>query len=414
MTEPEAERETATRETAMLVEVIEVARGDYRPEITAVGTVRPVRDVVVAPRVGGEIIARAESFTPGGYIAAGETLVRIDPADYENAVAEHESALAQAQAELSVEMGRQQVAERDYALLDQDLPPEQRALVLRAPQLATAEARVAAAQAALDQAELDLERTRVPAPFDALILSRDVDLGSQVSPGESLGRLVGLHAYWVVATVPRAKLRWIQVPDAEGDPASVVHLDDPTGWGPGVHRVGRVDRVIGALDDETRLARVLVAVDDPLARDEAAGQPPMMIGAYVEARIQGRPLEGVVRLARGHVRKEDTVWVMEDGELHVRPVTVVFEDPEFCYIAQGLEDGERVVTTDLATVVDGAPLRLEGDQPAANGDAGEGGEGDGSATGASESGDRTAAGDRSAAGDDTEPVAANSPTGSTE
>jgi hypothetical protein len=84
-----------------------------------------------------------------------------------------------------------------------------------------------------------------------------------------------------------------------------------------------------------------------------------MIGAFVEATIEGREVAGVVRLDRDYVRDEDRVWVMEDGVLRVRDVEVVVRDAEHAYIREGIEDGDRVVTTNLATVREGAPLRLK-------------------------------------------------------
>jgi hypothetical protein len=76
--------------------------------------------------------------------------------------------------------------------------------------------------------------------------------------------------------------------------------------------------------------------------------------------IQAEPLENVVRLNRDYVRSDETVWVMEDGELQIRDATIVFRDATHAYVAEGLNDGDQVVTTNLSTVRDGAPLRLEG------------------------------------------------------
>lgn len=86
-----------------------------------------------------------------------------------------------------------------------------------------------------------------------------------------------------------------------------------------------------------------------------------MIGSYVESRIRGRPISDAVRLDRDHVRKDDTVWIMEDGKLDIRPVEVIFRDAEHVYVGEGLDETDRIVTSDLATVEDGAPLRTRTD-----------------------------------------------------
>ena len=357
-TEPTAQKGDVTRRSAALVDVVEVARGDHRPEIVVLGTVEASRDVELSPRVAGEIVAMAPSFEPGGLVDRGTVLVTIDPADYRNTLAVRRSELREARASLAIEEGRRTVAEREFALLDETIDEGNRALVLREPQIESAKARVDAAIAAVEQAELDLRRTEVRAPFDAQVLTRDVDLGSQIAPGDRLARLVGVDEAWVVATVPMRTLPRVRF-ESDGGAGSRVRVRDRTAWEPGVFREGRLTRLIGTVDDRTRLARVLITIDDPMAR--ATDAPPFLLGTVVETRIEGRILEDVVRLDRALLREGDTVWVFADGKLEIRPVRVEFRDAEHAFVAEGLEGGERIVTTNLATVTDGIELRLERD-----------------------------------------------------
>jgi hypothetical protein len=138
-----------------------------------------------------------------------------------------------------------------------------------------------------------------------------------------------------------------------------VRVRDRTAWEPGLFREGRLTRLIGTVDDRTRLARVLITVDDPLARRTDAA--PFLLDTVVEVRIEGRLLEDVVRLDRELVRERETVWLLADGKLEIRPVRVDFRDARYAYVVEGLAGGERVVTTNLATVSDGIELRLERD-----------------------------------------------------
>lgn len=362
-TEPEAERGGATKRTAMLVEVTTAEKGTFRPRITATGTVVPEREIHLSPLVGGEVIEVAEGFEPGGRVEAGDVLMQINPVDYRIALQERQSALQQAKADLDIERGRQEVAEQDYALLEDSLGPENRRLVLRQPQLATAEARVEAARAQVRQAQLDLDRTTIRAPFDALILSREVNLGSLVSPGEPLARLVGLDSYWVETTVPVSRLGWIRFPTDDANDGSMVSIRNRGAWPEGVSREGRLARLVGELDSNTRMARVLVRVHDPLVREtDRRGDPPLILGSFVEVVMEGEPIESVVRLGRDLVRQNDTVWVKTDGTLDIREVDIVFRDQQYAYIRQGLEPGEEVVVTNLATVLQGAALRVEGEE----------------------------------------------------
>ena len=359
-TEPTASSDSATKQSAMLVDVVQAEQGDFQPVIEATGTVQPVEDVILSPQVSGQVVRRSPEFVPGGFVDKGAVLLQVDPSDYRNTLELRRSDLLQAQTDLNMEMGRQEVAEQDLQLAGVDsLSENQRSLVLRQPQLNAVKASVKAAEAAVDQAELNLSRTTIRAPFDAHILSQNVTVGSQVAPGEQLGRLVGSEEYWVALTVPVDKLQWLQFPKSEEEQGSLVKLRS-AGWPQDVFRIGYLDKQVGALDDQTRLARVLVRVPDPLARkDTMAGKPELMIGTFLEAAVQAREIEDVVRLNRDYLRTNQTVWVNEEGKLSIREVDVILTDANYAYISRGLEEGEKVITTNLSTVSEGVSLRTE-------------------------------------------------------
>jgi len=353
-TEPTAQQGGATRKSAALVETTAVERGTYRPRLVVLGTVKPAQEVVLSPRVSGQVVELAPEFEPGGTVREGDLLLRIDPADFDIALATRESELKQVEASLEIEQGRQKVAEKDLAVLGDTIDETNLALVLRTPQIESIRAEMKAAEAAVEQAKLDLERTRVRAPFDAHILSRAVNVGSQVSPGDELARLVGIAEYWVTASVPVRSLRWVQFPESDGE-GSAVTLRNPGTWPPGAERQAKVSRLIGTVDEQTRLARVLITVADPLAQKTDA--PPLILDTLVETHIEGRPIENVVRLSRDYVRERDTVWVFEDDKLDIRNPEIVFRDADYAYIRDGLRSGDEVVTTTLATVAQGIGLR---------------------------------------------------------
>ncbi|GAA5522369.1 efflux RND transporter periplasmic adaptor subunit [Aliifodinibius salicampi] len=359
-TEPTATQTGATQETAMLVDVTSVQQGNFRPTIKAMGTVEAAQDIMLSPRVNGEVIERSPSFTPGGYVEKGEVLLQIDSTDYRNTLQQRKSELRQAQSDLNLEMGRQEAAQSEYRIFGDTLTEENEARILRQPQLNAVKASVESAQAAVDQAEAELQRTTIRAPFDAHILSRNVNVGSQVAAGEQLGRLVGLDEYWVEATVPVSELRWLNFAETSESEGSEVKIRNRTAWEEGEFREGHLDKMMGALAEQTRLARVLISVPDPLAyHTENADLPKLMIGSFVEATLQGEELTNVIRLNRDFIRTDDTVWIMEDQQLHIKNVDIVFRDEQYAYIANGLNKQDQVVTTNLTTVAEGAPLRLE-------------------------------------------------------
>ena len=364
-TEPEAKTEGASIETAMLVDVITVKVGSYEPTMSATGTVQPVEDITLSPLVSGQIINRDPAFTPGGFVKKNQPLLQIDPSDYRNTLELRKSELLQSKTTLDTEMGRQQIAEQDLMLITNDslfkdnpLSADERQLILRQPQLNAGKATIVGAKASVDQAQLNLERTTIRAPFDAHILSQNVTAGSQVGPGDDLGRLVGTEYYWVTATVPVSKLQWLHFPENDKDRGSEVLIKNSTAWPEEQYREGYLDKEIGALDGQTRLARVLVKVADPLAKNtDLEGKPKLMIGTFVEVDIQANKLDNVVRLSRDYIRSNETVWVMKEGKLEIREVDIVLTDNDYAYIRKGLEEGEQIVITDLSTVSNGIGLR---------------------------------------------------------
>ncbi|MEM0925214.1 MAG: HlyD family efflux transporter periplasmic adaptor subunit, partial [Planctomycetota bacterium] len=190
-TEPTAQQLKSTRKSSALVTTTQVTRGSYAPILSVLGTVQPARDITLSPRLSGQVTSIAERFIPGGMVRENEVLLQIDPADYENALSIRKSELEQAQASLKIEEGRQSLAQKELKLLENTIDDTNRELVLRAPQLASIQAEVSAARAAVQRAQLELDRTKIFAPFDAQILTRSVNVGSQVSQGDNLARLVG-------------------------------------------------------------------------------------------------------------------------------------------------------------------------------------------------------------------------------
>lgn len=360
MTEPSAKSVSATKKTDILVEVVEVSKGDYQPAFDATGEVQPVQEVMLSPLVSGKIINRSPAFAPGGYVEEGEMLLQIEPADYKNQLALRKSELLQAKTELAIEMGRQKVAEMDLALAGIDsLSSEERALVLRQPQLNAIKANIQASRASVEQAKLNLARTTIRAPFDAHIIEQNVTKGSQVSPGDNLGMLAGTEFYWVELALSGEKLPWLRFPNSNKTKGSEVKIRE-NNWPKGDYRTGYLANQIGALNQQTRLARVLVKVPDPFGiKNPEKNKRKLMIGSFVEAEIQAMPVQNVVRLDRDYLRRNQTVWVMENGKLSIRPVEILLTDTEYAYIKSGLKDGEEVVTTNLSTVTEGIGLRIK-------------------------------------------------------
>ena len=358
----------------------------------------------------------AEAEQAAGQVSQAEVDIELAGIQIERSrleVKQRETAVVQAASAFTVEAGQQSVAKREYELLGQTIEAADRELVLRQPQLRAAQAdqdaalasqRVAesdttaaeaskrltevakrtaeaseqaakasltSAAAALRKAQLDLERTRVVAPFNAMVLVRDVDLGSQVNTGTQLASLVGTDEYWVQVSVAVDQLRWINVPGQRGDHGSQVRVFCEAAWGQAVSRLGTVRGLMTELEPEGRMAQLLVVVEDPLGlgTEENPGLP-LILGSYVRVEIEGKELADVVRIERSALRNGDQVWVMgSDSTLEVRDVHIAWGGAEHVYISTGLWAGDLLVTSDLGTPVPGMALRTSsesGARPAAS------------------------------------------------
>ena len=355
---PSAKREPS-KPQARLVETRPVEIGRARTRIDAMGTVVPSKSVTLRPQVVGEIVFVSENLVPGGLFRTGDELLRIDPRDYELAILQRESEVAQALSTLRLEQGQQTIAKREFELLNESLQDDDRELVLRKPQLESVRAQLALARARLEQARLDLQRSQVLAPFNSIVESRTVDIGARVTTANTLATIVGTDSCWLEASVPVRELEWIDIPRDNAASGSRVRISNPVAWGEEAYREGRVIRLASDLEEEGRMARLLIEVDDPFTLNpENRGKPIMLMGSYVRVEIEGRQLDQVATIEREHLREGDRLWIMNsDATLEIREIDIVFRGLNEVFVADGVQAGEQLVITDLAAPVAGMPLR---------------------------------------------------------
>jgi RND family efflux transporter MFP subunit len=341
------------------VQVLTVKLSDYQIVVTAMGTVIPAREVLLKSRVSGEVVEIHPEFTEGGFLKNHMKVLQIDPLDYELALVRKRSTVTDAEYALKLELGYQAVAKREWELLNEGKPAQdmEKELALRQPHLSKVRADLAAAEAELKTAMLDLERTQIRASFNAMVRSKSVDLGSQVTPQEPLAELVGTDTYRIQVSIPVDRLEWIQTPSRAGDPGSKVRIV----YGQGHERSGRVIRLMGDLATEGRMARILVEVADPLGLNASTqDRAPLLISEYVRIEIQGRKLDGVLEIPRSALRDHSSVWLVgENQTLEIRKVRPIWRDVEIVLLKDALKSGEHLIVSDLAAPVEGMMLRVD-------------------------------------------------------
>ena len=361
---PRAQREQV-EPIPPLAQVVEARRTTERITIAAMGTVVPAKRVALQPEVSGRIVAQSSQLLPGGLFRKGDVILRIDPRDYETAVKQQEAAVEQARLEVQLEKGRQVIAKREWKLLEEDIALDQSSqdLALRKPQLKNANVALEAAESTLEQARLQLERTTVYAPFNAVVQEEFVDEGQLVNPQTQLATLIGTDRFWAQVSIPVDRLRWLTFSGTEASGESSVRVVQEVTGEVRIERSGRLARLVGDLDPVGRMARVLVEIDDPLGLNAKKNPAsiPLMLGAYVRVEIEAGNAEEVFLLPRTAIREGDQVWISgEEDRLEVRPVEVLWRSKDTVLIRNGLREGDRVVTNSIPLPIPNMKLRVEG------------------------------------------------------
>ena len=357
---PKAKPRAKTR-NAVLVDVRPIELGPQTTTVSVMGTVKPQREVALKPRVSGEIIKVGDNLIPGGRFNKGEELLAIDPSDYQLVVRQLASEVARVESDTQVELGRQRVALKEYELLGESVSEVEKTLMLREPQLENNRALLEGTRARLEQAQLDLKRTSVRSPFNAVVMSREVNLGTRVSPSTTLATLVGSDSYWVEAPIPASQLQWISISQEHNDSDSPVRIYDSVAWGPNRSRSGQLVGLTAMVEENGRMAKLLAEIPDPLSlQPTSSEQPRLLLGSYVRVEIAGKLLPKTAAIERNLIHNGEQLWIMdEEGRLDIRTVEIAFRGQDQVLVTGGVSHGEKLITTNLPSPVQGMTLRLQ-------------------------------------------------------
>ena len=360
-----ASQEPPRRTPLVVTEPAEVRSGFLT--IEGNGTVRPKSEITISPQVAGRVTWVSPSFATGGRFRKGDVLIRIEAADYLNAVQAAEAEVAQRRVDLLTWEEQRELAIEEYerfreregitAPIDSG---QVGGLVFRDPQVRAAEAALARAEAGLEDAKLALSRTRIAAPFDGIVRTKTADVGQYVAPGQTLGSLYDTDEVEIVVPLTDTEASLIDglwTAD-RGDDEDRIPVQVRATFGGREYRwAGYVDRAEGALNANTRTVDVVVRVADPFG-DDGSGRPPLLLGTYATVDIRGREVDGFVAIPRVALRDGSEIYVVEqDTLLAIRPVQVLQEVGGQVMVRGDIRSGEPVVTSPMAIVTDGMTVR---------------------------------------------------------
>jgi RND family efflux transporter MFP subunit len=380
-----AMREAPNREErsarAIAVRVKAVARTDYQERLVGYGRARALRKTRVAAEVAAVVRSLAPGLQAGEAVQAGEELVRLDDRDLHEAVrsalARRSKTLAEAKRLATdletngkkLALSREELAasEREVSRIQglegrggatkSELDKERLRFLVRRGAILELEGRQASLEAQIErnrfesaeietavaEAQLDLARAVIHAPYAGVIVEKEVEVGARVAPGTVLFELVDLARIEIPVALPASRYGEVEV----GAPASVR-------IGTGVEpRRGTIARLAPRVSTEDRTFFAYVVLEN------VAGTAPVPPGAFVTAQVDGRRFADVIVLPRtAFVGRQ--VYVHQSGVARVREPSVRYTLPHVLIADGGLEEGDELILTNLEEIADGTrvmPIR---------------------------------------------------------
>ena len=276
------------------VKVVQPSATAHQVSVNTNGSISVRNYIDLTPQVSGRIETIAAALRVGGTFAAGETLLVLDQRDFKLRVAQAQADVASARSNLLLQQAKSDAAVANYALLNpgKTAPP----LVALTPQIAQAEAQLAAALARAEVAQLELSRTRFSLPFAGKVTESNAEIGQLLNSGKSFGRVFAIDAAELVLPIPADDLALIQ--PAQG--RSVIFGDRGNSFS------GRIERVSAELDARSRFAEVFI----PVTLDTDL-QP----GTFVDAQIQGPKLMDALQVPAAATQANGSLWYVSNDQL---------------------------------------------------------------------------------------------------
>ncbi len=356
-------KKRAPQKTITIVKVAPLTRSDSFIMVSGVGTVTAAKTINLQAQVSGTVTYVNSKLIPGGIIKKGEIIIKIDDSDYRIQKTLKECMLNKAMADFAIEEGQQAIAADEWKLIQGfSLNQGKRSmtasdLVLRKPHLEKIKASVVSAKAELEQASLNIQRTSVTAPFNAIVSEKNITEGSQISTQTSIAKLVGIDEYWVEILIPASKLPYLNIslnnnlnelPEVK---ISYIGNNNTT-----VYK-GKLLKLLSHVDTKGLMANILISVKDPLGLKN--NKASLLLGSSVKAEITGKKLNGYFKIPRDAVLDNGKImFAGKDNSLEIRDIVIEWKSKDWVYIKDGIEVNEKLIISRIPAPVNGMPVKI--------------------------------------------------------
>lgn len=298
------------------------------------GTLEPRHAIALQAQVGGQIVAVSPSYDNGGFFEKGDTLIIIDDSDYKVALVEAQSRLADASRQLAEEKGRARQARREWRDLGNQ---EANHLFMRKPQLAAAKAQLELAKARVSRAQLDLDRTKIKAPFAGRLQKKYADQGQIIAPNTLLADIYSQHTMQVRLPLTEQQVALIDLPLQKNTTRSTQVQLTANVAGDELIWQGKLARADAFVDKDSRYFYAWVDIETDLST-------PALPGLFVQAQIQGKSIPKVAKLPRSALVNRNKI-VAVDGEHSTiwHTVSVLYKNAEHIWIQGPFSNGDKIL-----------------------------------------------------------------------
>jgi len=348
--------ESAPEVIPVSVRVAEVQQQSVQLVVESQGKVQAAQLASVSAAVAGPIAWISPSLQAGAYVEEGEVLLRLQSSDFETLLARSSASMQQAQAEAdhaSNELERLTGLAEQRLASDSQLQDAKRAANVNA-------ARLLDAQASYQQAQLDLDRTEIKAPFNAIIETREVELGQYVNRAQSVAVVYGADEVEVRLPLAIRQLGFLDIPlgirgELSAQDAPEVTLTGLYG-GQEYTWSGRLVRTEATIDASSNTVQTIIRVTQPTTT--SSKHIPLPVGLFVQAEIVGKRVDDIISLPRSVVRNNNQVLVVDaENKMYYREVEIFRLEEDRVLISGGLLPGEYICTSPIQAVVNGMSVQ---------------------------------------------------------
>lgn len=346
--EPEKTSDNSPSVTVMTAEPQSV-----QLNVSSQGIVKPHQELDLSAEVSGKIVYLHPQFVTGGFFNKNELLLKVDARVYEAAIVQAYAQIAEAKRLLATEQAQAEQAHTEWQALGKGKPT---ALAMREPQLAEARAKLKSAESALVQAQVQREHCEIRAAFSGRFASKNVALGQIIETGEKLAHVYATDSAEVRLPVSLEQLALLDI-HLNGQQQKPINVTlNATLAGQAVSWQAQIIRTEGTVDETTGVIYLVADVKQPYQSAQ-----PLLNGLFVHADIQGKTLNNIFVLPQQAINSSQTVFIVDNQQkLHSRHLDVLRTEPDRVLIQQGLQTGERVITSGIDDLpIEGINVQVE-------------------------------------------------------